>query len=264
MQTPDGTIAMSIDAADIGRRKAFLEFGEKDVTLLKALHEQLAGDAGFFVEAFYAHLLSFGELGGFLRDEATLDRLKRTQVAYFNRLTSGDYGDAYIQDRLRIGTAHQRVGLDPKWYIGAYRKYLSLMFPRIAQIANGRDPGTVETLLALLKIVFLDMGIAIDTYIDAQQQTIQKKSTQLATLNQVAIAISSTLEWQELLDRIMRSGIALSGSKAACLAFYDEDTQRFEERHTQGLSDHFVENMAFRSGGLADEALATGGGGATY
>ncbi|MBI3479650.1 MAG: hypothetical protein HY016_04725 [Nitrosomonadales bacterium] len=26
-----------------------------------------------------------------------------------------------MSDRLRVGYAHQRAGLEPKWYIGAYR-----------------------------------------------------------------------------------------------------------------------------------------------
>ncbi len=247
-----------LDSDEVARRKAFLEFGEQDVALLTELHEQFAGDAGFFVDAFYAHLLSFEELGGLLRDEATLDRLKRAQTAYFSQLTAGDYGEEYIQNRLHVGAAHERVGLEPKWYIGAYCKYLALMLPRIAQIAKDRNSGRAETVLALLKIVFLDMGIAIDAYINAHQQALQRQSTQISALNQIAVAISSTLGWQELLDRIMRSGIALTGSKAACLAFYDEDRHCFGEWHTQGLSDHFVKNMSFRPRGLASKALASG------
>lgn len=258
MEQSPMTEIFRLDSDEVARRKAFLEFTEKDVARLKELHERFDGDIEFFVEGFYAHLLSFGELGGLLRDEATLERLKRTQTAYFNRLTSGDYGEAYIQDRLRVGAAHERVGLEPKWYIGAYCKYLALMLPRVTQITNDRDPGMAETVLALLKILFLDMGIAIDAYINAHQQALQRQSTQISALNRIAVAISSTLGWQELLDRIMLSGIALTGSKAASLAFYDEDQQCFGEWHTQGLSDRFVKNMSFRPGGLADKALASG------
>lgn len=85
-----------------------------------------------------------------------------------------------------------------------------------------------------------------------------EKTSRISALNQIAVAISSTLGWRELLDRIMRSGIALTGSKAACLAFYDNDKHCFGEWHTSGLSDHFIESMSFRPGGLADKALASG------
>ena len=244
-----------LEPGEVVRRKAFLEFTGEDIALLKDLHKRLAGNAEFFVEDFYAHLQSFPELDGLLHDPAILERLKRTQTAYFSQLTAVDYGDAYIQNRLRVGAAHERVGLEPKWYIGAYCKYLALMLPIIA---GDGDDSKSRTMLALLKILFLDMGIAIDTYINANQQAIRKKSTQISALNQIAVAISSTLGWDELLDRIMHSGMALTGSSASCLAFYDEEMHRFGEWHTRGLSDHFIKNMSFRPGGLADKALASG------
>ena len=242
---------------EVAQRKAFLEFAEKDVALLKELHALLDGHASFFAEDFYRHLLAFEETRRLLQDDATLDRLKQTQAAYFDQLTAGEYDAAYIQNRIRVGVAHQRVGLDPKWYIGSYNKYLALLLPRVGSLL-GDQPKTLETTLALLRIIFLDMGIAIDTYIQADRQAISSKTMQLDALNQVAIAISSSLGLQEVLDRIMRSGIALTASKGACLAFYDEESQRFEEWHTQGLSDHFVKNMSFRPGGLADETFISG------
>ena len=44
----------------------------------------------------------------------------------------------------------------------------------------------------------------------------------------------------------MRRGILLTGSKASCIAFYDQGTQRFKEWVTQGLSEHFGQNISFR------------------
>lgn len=252
---PNKSEDFRLEPAEVIRRKEFLEFTDEDIARLKELHQQLSGDADFFVEGFYAHLLSFTELHGLLRDEATLERLKRTQSAYFSQLTAGDYGDGYIQNRLRVGATHERVGLEPKWYLGAYCKYLTLMLPKIA---NDKNSGSEKSVAALLKILFLDIGITIDTYINAHQQTIQKKSSQIAALNQIAVAISSTMEWQELLDTIMRSGIALTGASAACLAFYEEDKQNFGEWHTQGLSANFIKQMSFRPGGLANKAMASG------
>jgi diguanylate cyclase (GGDEF)-like protein len=57
----------------------------------------------------------------------------------------------------------------------------------------------------------------------------------------------------------MRRGIALTGARASCIAFYDEASGRFTNWVTQGLSEHFVRNMDFRPGGLADEAFTTAG-----
>jgi diguanylate cyclase (GGDEF)-like protein len=250
--------ALHLSPAEVAQRKAFLELNEKDVARLKDLHTLLAGQASFFVEEFYAHLLAFEETRHLIQGDARLEGLKKTQAAYFDQLTAGEYDDAYIQNRIRVGVAHRRVELDPKWYLGAYAKYLALLLPRLGNLLGDDAGKTLETTLAILRIIFLDMGIAIDTYIHADRQAIRSKSEQLEALNQVAIAISASLGLQEVLDRIMRSGIALSASKSACIAFYNEESQRFEEWHTQGLPEHFIKNMSFRPGGMADETFTSG------
>ncbi|PZP54627.1 MAG: hypothetical protein DI596_12550, partial [Azospira oryzae] len=177
MKPPDEVVeaivrALELDDAAIARYKAFLEFTDEDVARLKALHAALRGLAPEFAQAFYDHLLGFEETRRFIPDTPTLERLKQTQAAYFDRLTAGDYGRDYIQHRLRVGVAHQRVGLSPHWYLGAYGKYLSGLLPEIWQ-RLGKDPQAfVATVQALVKIVLLDMGLAIDTYLHADRQTI--------------------------------------------------------------------------------------------
>ena len=115
------------------------------------------------MDEFYAHLLKFDETRRFIPDTESLERLKRTQAAYFESLTAGDYGPGYVLDRLRVGIVHQRIGLEPKWYIGAYSKYLSGLLPELWRLLH-RDPQKfLDTYRALQKVVLLDMGLAIDT-----------------------------------------------------------------------------------------------------
>jgi diguanylate cyclase (GGDEF)-like protein len=94
--------------------------------------------------------------------------------------------------------------------------------------------------------------------IERHERAIEERSSQLNALNQIAIAITSLLSLQDILNEIMRCGIALTGAKASCIAFYDEATARFTQWVTQGLSEHFVAKLSFSPGGLADEAFTRG------
>jgi hypothetical protein len=86
------------------------------------------------VDSYYQHLLAFAPTRALIRDETALTRLKHAQVAHFERFTAVHYDHTYTLDRLRIGLAHQHVGLAPQWNIGAYNKYITCafiaMFPR--------------------------------------------------------------------------------------------------------------------------------------
>ncbi len=157
---------------EIVRRKEFLEFTEADIEKLGNIHAHMTDVhlEDIFSELFYTHLTAFPDLRAFIPDEAAVTRLKRIQARYFMRLTGGDYGEAYVLERLGVGLTHQRVGLEPRWYTGAYRKYLSfLLFSVYAHM--GHDEGKfLATYDALLKVVFFDMELALDTYFHGDRQ----------------------------------------------------------------------------------------------
>jgi len=157
----------------IAQRKQFLEFSADDITILREIHQYLESNAAVidsFTDAFYRHMFSFPELQRMLPDEASINRLKVIQSRYFMELTAGDYGDDYISSRLKVGYTHQRVGLEPKWYTGAYRKYLSSLQPILRDIYGNDNVKLVAAHDAILKVVFFDMDLTLDTYFHASMQ----------------------------------------------------------------------------------------------
>lgn len=144
---------IGLDQEECERRMAFLEFSEKDTEVLRQVHALLQQSKEGFSEAFYDHLLKFPELQALIPDDATLNRLRQAQSAYFDSLTAGEYGSAYVFDRLRVGVAHQRIGLEPKWYIGAYRKYASEMLSLLWRSFRDRPERFLDAYNAVLKMV---------------------------------------------------------------------------------------------------------------
>ena len=150
------SVAMGIDNAEVAVRKEFLEFTEADVTLLKELHSRLEALRDPFSKEFYRHLQHFPNLLPLLGNAEKLAHLEHTQSVYFSQLTEGEYGSSYVEKRLRVGMVHQRVGLTPQWYIGAYRKYLHELLPGIYNLLGNDAKKCIATYSALLKIVFFD------------------------------------------------------------------------------------------------------------
>lgn len=97
-----------------------------------------------------------------------------------------------------------------------------------------------------------ELGEAFNRMADA----IQHKLGQMTRLSDIALSISSELDWEQTFDVVMEKGIELTGSQAAAIALYDEERHEFDEIYTRGLSDRFIANMSFRPGGLADEVLS--------
>jgi diguanylate cyclase (GGDEF)-like protein/PAS domain S-box-containing protein len=170
---------IGLDGDELAARREFLQFDERDIAALRDVHQLLDTQRDTFSDHFYDHLLAFPRMRELLGDSAAMTRLRQSQSRYFSSLTAGDYGDAYVRDRLRVGATHQRIGLDPKWYIGAYRKYLSEVFIMLWHKLQQEPERFIASCEAVLKIVCFDMGLALDTYAHADGRSVRQSRNYL-------------------------------------------------------------------------------------
>jgi rsbT co-antagonist protein RsbR len=184
---------VKIDEQEVTRRKEFLEFRQEDAQALRGLREAAEKYVDPVVEDLYRLFLSFDETRAFFGDPRVLERVKRLQKEYFLRLTEGDYGAAYVADRLRIGTVHERINLAPKWYLGAYSFYIRAVASRLLEAAGSDHPKALSSFLSLVKLVFLDIGLAVDAYIEAREITMRKQQEAIRELSTPVLQIRDRL-----------------------------------------------------------------------
>ena len=184
---------VAIDDDEVARRKAFLEFTDADVETLKSLRELARKYADPVIEEFYTHVMSFEETRSFFLEAHALERVKRLQKEYFLRLTEGDYDAAYVANRLKIGAAHEHVNLEPKWYLGMYAFYLRLVAKRLQEAFASEPSRAMTAFLSLMKLVFLDIGLAVDTYIHAREATMRKQQEAIRELSTPVLQIRERL-----------------------------------------------------------------------
>ena len=165
-----------IDAEQQEQRKQFLLLTEEDAASVVQLH-QWAGDvASELAEQFYQHLLAHPESAKLLSSPELVERLKREQTHYFEELLGGDYGAEYFERRLQVGATHHQVGLDPQLYLGAFSHYMQVAFPAFAQRLGTDFP---TPLLSLLKVILLDVGLALESYFGEATRQLRRRNEHL-------------------------------------------------------------------------------------
>ena len=156
---------LRLDADERARRLAFNGLGDEDAARLQTLRPLLEPHLDDIIADFYSHLLRFSDLEQLLRAEpGRVANLQRVQRSYFERMLEGGIGADYVESRLRVGNTHQRIGLLPEWYIGAFGLFLRQCLHVIDREVADRGQ-MIRGFESLLKTVFLDMSLAIDTYI---------------------------------------------------------------------------------------------------
>lgn len=165
----------SVDGGkQLAEKLAYLGLGPDDHDRLRSLASEFQAFAPELVEAFYRHLFAFEDSARFLQEPALVARLKQVQHAHFLSLLSDEWNAEYVERRRRVGQTHAQVGIDPELFLGAYNRYVQDSF-RLYLTADGSPiPPRVEALLSLLKVVFLDLGLSLESYFSRATQTMQQ------------------------------------------------------------------------------------------
>jgi len=196
-------VAMSSDRASL---LAFFEISEQELARCADLEAMFEKHADELVAAFYRHLLAFPETRNLLRDQKVAERLLTEQRAYLLSLASPTIDDAYLAQRRHIGEVHERIGLAPTWYIGAYSVYEVLLVP----IVLAEFPADVERARALLvtlrRRLHLDAALALETYIERRERDLEYLNQQLAEAS------------RKLARELETTGVELRSSRARAQA----------------------------------------------
>lgn len=179
---------LRFDEAELRSRRAFFEITDEDLARLASLAPIAEKHTDAIVEEFYKLLLSHPDTRKLFPDETTIRRVKRTQREYFIGLFAGRCDLAYVEDRLRVGATHERIGLAMKWYLGAYRKYLELIHDLLVDEIS--DPAaTREALRSIKKLVMFDIAIASDTYIASKIEALERHQAAIKELSTPVIRV---------------------------------------------------------------------------
>lgn len=191
----------SLDEGSFQNRKELIRLTDADVAILQSLHGPLQKFEDQLIEGFYQHLMRFDFAQTLLADAAILNRLQATQKVYFRKLTEGIYDLNYAKDRIRVGVAHERVGLTTQWYIGSYAVYLELASKFITEILKGNPLKIDDAINALYKVALLDITLAFDAYMYVNHESIEQAR------KDVSEKYAEQLKLQQVIDRIQKSFI---------------------------------------------------------
>lgn len=174
-ERPYGTLIPPVfDAASRERQLAFLMFDERDVGLLRDLEALFRDRLDEIARQFYEYMLSFEETRKVFKDEAMILRLGEAQKAYLMQAVQGPYDASYFDRRWRIGYIHNAIHVEPQWYIGAFQLYHRILYPMILARYPDDAKAVVDHILALDKIMNLDMQLGMESYMAHYSDTMEK------------------------------------------------------------------------------------------
>lgn len=150
-------------------RERLMDWQPDDAARIAQAANSLLQQQVGFSEQLQQHFSHFPEAVQQLEDACPPEYIEARHAEYYQQLLHNPHPDDYIRGRVRAGLIHQAIGLNPLWYLGSYRLYLDSMLKSICT-----DTEQVQLLSSLLKAVFLDMSLTVDSYSAAHHQHLEE------------------------------------------------------------------------------------------
>jgi diguanylate cyclase (GGDEF)-like protein len=157
----------------ISKRMSYLNFDQADIEVLAGLGGRLQQYRQHFDELLFAHMQASPHLVDLLQS-ANDERIKIVQASYAATMDDSPHDVDHLRNRVHVGMVLQDLGLEPEWYLGIYRKYLEALLPILWEISDKDFLRFSTHVNALTKIIFFDIGVALDSYFLAAQKEQQR------------------------------------------------------------------------------------------
>lgn len=167
------TTMSSEQNTDSDKLLRFMRAGSETGTLLRGFWKVVEPALPKILEGFYAHITTESRLAALVGND--IPRLKAAQGSHWGRLFGGRFDGAYMQSIRTIGLVHNKIGLEPKWYIGGYNYVLGQLTESAVKSLRWKPRRLAATLTAVNTAVMLDMALAISVYQDAMLADRQKR-----------------------------------------------------------------------------------------
>ncbi|MEQ8332289.1 globin-coupled sensor protein [Nisaea sp.] len=165
-------------------RRAFAEIDQSVLTALSEIWPLVKSGLPLILDAFYDHISSAPETAIILKKGRSIEALKEAQTEHWQSVFNDGFNAGYFERARRIGTVHSRIGLTPRWYIGAYAFIQPRLFSLIAR-KHKRADTAARYCNAVAKAIAVDMDMALDAY---------NSSGEAEKLKQQVLNLADTLE----------------------------------------------------------------------
>ncbi len=169
MDNLDKTLAeqLQISKREIEKRKAMLGITHADEELLQSHKPLFSKYLDGIVKNFYERQTAVPEIAILIGDAETLRRLMQAFHLYIQQIFDGKFDEHYVNNRLRIGKVHQRMGVPSKLYIAAMDMLRTVLFSTVDmkyyEQADLIKANRLKT--SINKILMFDIQLVFDTYI---------------------------------------------------------------------------------------------------
>ena len=259
---------INTDNGDIIKQLEIIDLSIEDLQMINSLQPLIKEHQKDLVETFYLTILKAENLKSIIEQHSSVERLRQTLEKHILEMFTGIIDYEFIEKRINVAKVHYRIGLEPKWYMGAFQNLFSSLSNIIKEnISNPKK--SAEMITVVSKLLNFEQQLVLEAYEkeNLRQRELEYEnvkndlkakitdiSEELAALSEQTSAsvqqlVSSTTE---LSGRVVETASASEKTKATALKGNDSMVD-LEAKMTS------IKDSASQMGHVVDELIESSG-----
>nr|WP_216830222.1 globin-coupled sensor protein [Alkalihalobacterium elongatum] len=174
-------------------RLHYMTFHKEHAQLLKELQPIVLQLSDQLLNKTLDHVFQFPMLEKIATAHSSRERLYEVFQFYLRSLFSGEITDEFLQQRQKIGGAHNKGELPIGWFLATYQLFLTLLIPQIVKHFEHEPEKLSKAIIAVTHAINFDSQLIVETYIQSRVDEIQALNDANYQLQEELTSISQEL-----------------------------------------------------------------------
>jgi rsbT co-antagonist protein RsbR len=167
---------------DLAELRRQYEIDDGDLDLIRAFGSIVVPKLDQFIRRFYEWMETLPEYEEFFPDGSVAGHVTKMQVNYWERFFSASLDEAYVEERVRVGEVHARIGLPMPLYLRSMDKAFRILTQDLYDDSLESDTYTAA-LHAIVKLAHLDTTFVLDVNLRLVNETAMAQSRTLMEMS---------------------------------------------------------------------------------
>lgn len=149
------------------RRMDLYRLGPQEAQDLKTLERIIGPKLSWVIDEFYRHIEKYPDALQIITGAGSnIEKLKKTNPAYFAEVFRAKFDEQYFESRLIVGQIHASIGLTPVWFFAAMSTYYQCIYPIITKKLWHSPAKAGRMIASFQKALNLDQELIMEAYIE--------------------------------------------------------------------------------------------------
>lgn len=153
---------LSILDEDIRLQMKMISLSKRELQIIHSVQPYIQKNIEFLVEKFYQTILEVPALKAIIKEHSSIERLRTTLRDHLIEMFNGNIDQSFLDKRKKVAKIHFRIGLEPKWYMGAFQNLQESILRILTKEIHISE--ALEVSIVVTKILNFEQQLVLTAY----------------------------------------------------------------------------------------------------